>query len=229
MHRSITALCCVWMAALLVACSDRTSDEASLPATIVQPNIVEPVIIEPEIVEPEIVEPVVNAPVLARPKLGMPFVGGGSTQPTITVSHAKIRLPLGGRDVTAGYVTVLSPVDDALVAVSSPMVEAIELHTHTMTDGVMRMARVEAFDLPEGVPVSLAPGGDHLMLFGLGEGPDDGWGEGDIVPLTLAFASGQTLDVDAVVLVDVTAGAGASGHGEGHRDHQYDVQPGDRQ
>lgn len=66
----------------------------------------------------------------------------------------------------AGYVelanTGSAPI--RVTAASSPDFGAVELHEMRMDDGVMRMRALDAIELPAGVSVRLAPGGDHLML-----------------------------------------------------------------
>ncbi|HCY55312.1 MAG TPA: hypothetical protein DF715_07235 [Oceanicaulis sp.] len=102
-----------------------------------------------------------------------------------------VRTPPGGRDVTAGYLTLRAGAeDDQLVGASSPIAARIEIHTMEDDGEVMRMRQVEAVDLPAGTDVSLAPGGDHLMLFGVDTTSLDGEAE-----LTLEFASGATSTV----------------------------------
>ncbi len=83
---------------------------------------------------------------------------------------------------------------DRLVSASSPKAAKVGLHRSTMTGGMMSMAAVDGLDLPPGRPVSLAPGGYHLML----EGLKGGLKLGDHYPLTLRFAHAKpvTLQVD---------------------------------
>ncbi len=86
--------------------------------------------------------------------------------------------------------------DDALVGASTPAATKVELHQTTAdASGVMTMAPVESIPVPAGGSAELAPGGYHLMLIGL-VGPLQ---EGAMVPLTLTFQGGATLQVDAVV------------------------------
>ncbi|WP_298917984.1 copper chaperone PCu(A)C [uncultured Algimonas sp.] len=110
----------------------------------------------------------------------------------VTLSDPYIMAPLKGRDVAAGYLTAVnSGASGAIVAAQSPNAADIELHTHTMEDGVMKMREVEAIDLPTGETVTLEPGGLHLMLFGFTR--DEGQAT---VPVTLTLTNGETMDVD---------------------------------
>lgn len=107
------------------------------------------------------------------------------------VTSGWVRTPPAGRDVTAGYLTLLAEgEDDQLINASSPIATRVELHTMEDDGEVMRMRQVEAIDLPAGVPVSLRPGGDHLMIFGVDIASLDG--EVDVV---LDFASGAQAHV----------------------------------
>lgn len=106
-----------------------------------------------------------------------------------------VRTPPSGRDVTAGYVTLRAGAeDDQLVAASSPAAARIELHTMEDDGEVMRMRQVEAIDLPAGERVALAPGGDHLMIFGI-----DAASLGEAMEVTLEFASGARSTVSLPV------------------------------
>ena len=85
--------------------------------------------------------------------------------------------------------------DHALVAAESDVSEVVELHTHTMVNGMMRMRQVEKIDLPAGETVSLQPGGLHVMLIGLKQDlmPDSD------VAITLIFDDGSKREITAPV------------------------------
>lgn len=84
---------------------------------------------------------------------------------------------------------------DKLVGASSPLAERAELHTHTMTDGIMRMHHVDAIELPAKSEVALKPGGFHLMIFGLKEPV----AKGGRIPVVLKFEKAGELTVDLTV------------------------------
>jgi hypothetical protein len=95
---------------------------------------------------------------------------------------------------------------DRLVAASSAVTTSIELHTHREANGVMRMERVEAVDVPAGGTVTFAPGGLHLMLFG--------WtGSGAEAPITLRFEkAGEVIVPFAIQAPGATAPEGHAQH-----------------
>lgn len=97
----------------------------------------------------------------------------------------------------AAYLTLESDTGDRLIAVESPVAGHVMLHgTETDANGVSRMAHIEALDLPRGEPVTLAPGGMHLMLMALNEKLE----EGSTFPLTLTFEDAGEISVEVPVL-----------------------------
>jgi hypothetical protein len=86
-------------------------------------------------------------------------------------------------------------VEHFLVGASTPAAAAVELHMHTMDNGVMRMRRIAHVHLPPGATVSLQPGGLHIMLFDLSAALKPG----DQVPITLTFADGSNKEISAQV------------------------------
>ena len=110
-------------------------------------------------------------------------------------TNAVIYQPLGGRNVTAAFLTMTAGPDGLkLVGALSETSATIELHTHDMTDGQMRMRRVEDITVAAGDTHALKRGGDHLMIFGLTESD---LVVGDRVTITLVFegADGNTRNV----------------------------------
>lgn len=130
--------------------------------------------------------------------------------PTIEVSQAWSRPAVAG-GTGAGFLTLTnrSKAPDALTGAESPMARKVEVHRTTMAGGVMKMAKVERVAIPPGGKVTFAPGGHHLMLFGLTKALN----AGDRVPATLIFASGARVKVELVV------GTGAAAPAMDHSHH----------
>lgn len=116
---------------------------------------------------------------------------------------ATVRLAAVPGRPAAGYVT-LSGADATLVSVSSPLASRIEMHSSTMAGGVMRMDRLTTATVRAAAPLVFAPGGSHLMIFGLHDVK-----QGGTVPLLFTFKGGRTLRVEARA---VAAGAAMTGH-----------------
>lgn len=119
--------------------------------------------------------------------------------PVLSYTDAFVMEPIGGRDLTMGGVTLsVEGGDVTLTSATSTSIETIELHTMAMVDGKMQMRQVEGFEIADGGTLELKRGGDHLMMFNVGE---DVVG-GETVDITLNFdADGEpmTLVIEADV------------------------------
>ncbi|MEY2883863.1 MAG: hypothetical protein RL490_1587 [Pseudomonadota bacterium] len=129
-----------------------------------------------------------SAPALAAP----PPVKEAWDRNAPTAGHAWVRLNAVPGRPAAGYLTITGGGQpDRLVAVTAPGVR-VEMHSMTMAGGVMSMQKLDGLAVPAGAIISFAPGGNHLMLFGLGQVPAS-------LPLTLKFASGKSLVIPAQI------------------------------
>ena len=147
--------------------------------------------------------PDVDAAAMADDLRALLGAGDVAGEVGLEVMDAWVRLPVGAGEESGGPVNTAAylvlrnadAADDALVAVDAAVAAAVELHTVTMDDGVMRMRQVDEIPVPAGGRAELRPGGFHVMLIGLGRM----LAEGDTVPLTLRLRSGRSVQVDAVV------------------------------
>lgn len=80
--------------------------------------------------------------------------------------------------------------DDKLIRATSSISPRVEIHEHTMKDGVMRMSQVMGIEVPAGSSIEFKPGGYHIMLFGT----DKKYGVGDKIDLTLEFEKAGTVE-----------------------------------
>lgn len=135
----------------------------------------------------------------------------------ITIEDAWARATIGATANGAAYFTANNAGEraDAIVAADSPVAARVELHTHTVEDGMMRMHEVERVEVAPGEPTKFEPGGLHVMLIDL-EAP---LMEGETFPLTLEFADAGMVAVD-VEVKPVTHDPGAEGQGHNH-DHDH--------
>ena len=128
----------------------------------------------------------------------------------VAVASATCRPTIGERKVTACYLELTSGRGDRLVSVSTPAAGRAELHEMTTEGGIMRMAAMpNGLALPAGKTVSLAPGGDHIMLLDLRAGLE----AGATVELTLTFEKAAPVEVIAKVAQPGAPTAGHEGHG----------------
>jgi periplasmic copper chaperone A len=121
---------------------------------------------------------------IAAPALAAP--------PAATANNAWVRAAAAPGRPAAGYLTIKGGGQpDSLVAVTAPGVR-VELHSMSMDGGVMKMAKLDSVPVPAGATVAFAPGGNHLMIFGMKGAPTS-------LPLTLNFRSGAKLTTTAEV------------------------------
>lgn len=141
------------------------------------------------------------------------FAQAAMNAATPHLMNAWVRLPaVAGRPAGGYFMAHGTPTADALVAVTSPRAERIELHSMTNDNGVMKMRKEASFPLPAGGTLTFAPGGSHLMLFGLSNDVKPG----GTVPLTFRFKSGATVTIDAEARAASAAAPGAAAAGHQH-------------
>ena len=115
----------------------------------------------------------------------------------LKISDVKVRLLPPGVANTSAYFTIenTGDKDRALVSASSEIASKVELHAHIMKDGMMRMRQQEKVIIPAGEKVEFAPGGLHLMIFGLIEPLRDN----QQVELSVVTEDGETLVINGTV------------------------------
>jgi copper(I)-binding protein len=105
----------------------------------------------------------------------------------IETSGGWIRATAPGQDQAGADLSITSKQSATLIGASSQVCKAVQLHTMTSENGMMRMREVKAIELPAGKRVNLRESGYHLMMIGL-KAPLK---EGDMVPLTLSIKVGK--------------------------------------
>lgn len=121
----------------------------------------------------------------------------GNAQADVIISDAWVRANAPGQSVGAAYMTLKSPQDSNLFLVESPAAGSVEIHSMSVTNGVMKMRALETLPLQAGKPEKLAPGGFHLMLFDLKKALK----AGEKVTFTLSFKdkAGEVTHQDVVL------------------------------
>ncbi|CAO3431109.1 copper chaperone PCu(A)C [Azospirillum doebereinerae] len=144
-----------------------------------------------------------GAALLALAALAGPALADGPV--TVTAAWARAGAPAAKAGAAFLTVTNTGAESDRLVAAQTPVADKAELHTHLMDNGVMKMRAVDSIDVAPGAPVTLKPGGLHVMLMGLKQPLT----EGSRFPVTLTF------DKAGAVTVEVTV-QGAAAMGPAH-------------
>ena len=115
----------------------------------------------------------------------------------ITVKDGYIKASIPGSNITAAYMTLTNNDDQSisLQKVTSDISERIEMHEHSMADGMMRMREVKNITLDAKSQVVLQPSGLHLMIFSIKHPVS----ESDHVKLTLHFTNNTELNIQLPV------------------------------
>lgn len=122
---------------------------------------------------------------------------------SLALLEGNLLLPPAGRDVSAGFGTFAAGARAVtIVGATAPFAEAVEMHTHEMSDdGKMAMRKVESFAVPANGDRALKRGGDHIMFFGVQ--PDSLTpGATVTVSMNLQFEDGTTETVDVPFTVE---------------------------
>jgi copper(I)-binding protein len=113
----------------------------------------------------------------------------------IQVGKSFVRAVPPGQKVSAAFMAIenTSTQTHRLISAESKAAQVVELHTHTHVDGMMKMRKIDAIELPAGQTTLLQPGGLHVMLIGL----NTDLTVGQVVSVTLNFedASRKTLEI----------------------------------
>ncbi|HTW72366.1 MAG TPA: copper chaperone PCu(A)C [Acetobacteraceae bacterium] len=133
----------------------------------------------------------------------------------VQVEHAWSRaMPAGATGVV--YLTVTDQgAPDTLTGAASPVAASAELHQTIDDHGVMKMRSVASLPVAPGKPITLAPGGYHIMLMGLKQALV----AGTSFPVTLTFARAGAVTTTATVQAAGATMPGMDHAGMGSMDH----------
>jgi len=85
----------------------------------------------------------------------------------ILIENAFVRATIPGTSISSAYMEIenKSAATITLISINSKASSRIEIHQHTMLDGMMRMRKLDTIDIKPKERVKLQPSGLHLMLF----------------------------------------------------------------
>jgi len=131
-------------------------------------------------------EPAPVAPATA----GVPAKDAAPMADHVTVTAPRARAMPPGTPNSGAFMTFHNggTVAVKLMSAKATVSKSVELHTHVMEDGMMRMRQISEIVVPPGEDVVLQPGGLHVMFIGLNGSLE----EGRSFPLTLVFSDGST-------------------------------------
>lgn len=131
------------------------------------------------------------------PLLGALMLAACADPPPLYVDQAWVKLNANPEAPAAGYFVVHGGAEAVdLRGVITDRALRVELHESAAGNGGMiEMKPIEKAAIPAKTPVSFAPGGKHLMLWGVNK---EAIGQGKL-PLTFLFSNGDRIIVDAVI------------------------------
>jgi copper(I)-binding protein len=135
------------------------------------------------------------------------------TMDSIMVHAPKIKTNPPGVKNTAAYFHLMNDGDTdlTLIEVKSSAAKIVEIHEHSMKDGLMKMQRIDSLGIPAKTTINFEPGGYHIMFINLNQDLK----EGDKVEIELVFNNGAKKEVVAVAVEKVLGGS-HSNHTHGY-------------
>ncbi|MCV0427090.1 MAG: copper chaperone PCu(A)C [Roseibium sp.] len=132
----------------------------------------------------------------------------------LSLSHAWTRATPPKAKAGGGFVEIVNngSETDRLIAASSDVAGKTEIHEMAVTDGVMKMRKLDnGIEIPAGETVKLQPGGLHIMFMGLNQSFE----EGTSVPVILTFEKAGDVGIELSV---AKMGAKSMDHGHMNKD-----------
>lgn len=92
-----------------------------------------------------------------------------SENANLVVENGYARESIPGTSISSAYMTIknLSAKNIRLIAAASAVSDRIEIHQHTMSDGLMRMRQRDYVEISAQNSTVFQPSGFHLMIFHL--------------------------------------------------------------
>ncbi len=121
-----------------------------------------------------------------------------SERPEPWAGNLRIKEPAPGQHKAVAYLTIHNPTeaDLAITDVRTAAAGSAQVHRHFYEDGMMKMRPVAHTRIPARGELAFEPGSYHIMLMDLVKPLV----AGEQVTLTIEFADGRLLDVNAPVL-----------------------------
>lgn len=118
----------------------------------------------------------------------------------MVIEHPWARSTPPNAKTGAVYMTIVNEGEtpDRLIGAETDVAEKVEIHTHTMEDGIARMRPIEAIEITPGSPTRIEPGALHLMLIGLKEPLE----AETAIAMTLIFQHAGRVEIEAFVEAD---------------------------
>jgi copper(I)-binding protein len=114
----------------------------------------------------------------------------------LVVEKTMVKTTPPGINNSAAYLTILNNSDAAitLIDVASDAARLVEMHEHIISNGAMKMQRMEPLTIEANSSVKFQPGGYHIMLIGVIEAIN----AGDKIDITLHFNNGTKKIINSI-------------------------------
>lgn len=128
-----------------------------------------------------------------------------------------IRSTAPGAITSAAYFTINNNTDKdiTLTAAKSDIAKRVEVHEHSMEDGIMKMQQVSGVLVPKQSSTEFKPGSYHVMFMGLKDSVE----EGQKINITLVFDNGIEQIIEAIAKKKADAHSHKD-HENKHHDHK---------
>jgi len=115
----------------------------------------------------------------------------------VLVQSSFARESIPGTSISSAYMAInnISTKDLRLISATSSVTDRIEIHEHTMANGLMRMRQVEYVDISAKDTVLFQPSGLHLMIFDLKQPLK----AKENITITLHFDDQSSIDVNYTI------------------------------
>lgn len=135
----------------------------------------------------------------------------------LTVENSFVREMPPMAPATGAFMLLKNSANEeiSIVSAASESADKVELHTHIMDGGVMRMRQTEKISVPANGETSLEPGGLHIMLIK----PQPDLVEGKNVEILLNLEDGSTKTISVPVKKMQGLGMQHQNHGHNHGHH----------
>lgn len=130
----------------------------------------------------------------------------------LVASEVWVRSTVPEQKATGAFATIKAQADGQIVAARSEVAGVTEIHEMKMEGDVMRMRALDAIPFKAGDTISLAPGGNHIMLMDLKKPITEG--EQVSLVLTVKKPDGSTVEVPLQAKAQ-------SGMNSGHAAHKH--------
>ncbi len=117
--------------------------------------------------------------------------------PRLNIESAYVTALIPGQETSAGYLSITNSgdQDQVLQSFSTSAAQMVQLHTTTMSNGMMSMDKVNDLVVPAGGSIEMQPGGLHLMIMGV----DKESFAGESLDMQISFVSGDVLEINVPI------------------------------